>query len=101
MRTSAFLLSRIFIGLLKELIFEKMDFMRVCLKEPKKDADTEKPLIIKRNSTIEDVCNKLHKDFAKKFKFARVWGKSAKFSGQKLFLKHVLLDKDILEIHLR
>jgi len=89
------------IGLLKELIFEKMDFMRVCLKEPKKDADTEKPLIIKRNSTIEDVCNKLHKDFSKKFKFARVWGKSAKFSGQKLFLKHVLLDKDILEIHLR
>src|SRR3989344_6057896 len=86
---------------LKELIFEKMDFMRVCLKEPKKDADTEKPLIIKRNSTVGDVCDKLHKDFSKKFKFARVWGKSAKFPGQRLFLKHVLLDKDILEIHLR
>lgn len=86
---------------LKELIFEKMDFMRVCMKEPKKDADTEKPLIIKRNSTIEDVCDKLHKDFAKKFKFAKVWGKSAKFPGQRLFLKHVLQDKDILEIHLR
>jgi len=89
------------IELLKELIFEKMDFMRVCLKEPKKDADTEKPLIIKRNSTVGDVCDKLHKDFSKKFKFARVWGKSAKFPGQRLFLKHVLLDKDILEIHLR
>lgn len=86
---------------LKELIFEKMDFMRVCLKEPKKDADTEKPLIIKCNSTIGDVCNKLHKDFVKKFKFARVWGKSAKFPGQRLMTNHVLQDKDILEIHLR
>ena len=78
-----------------------MDFMRVCMKEPKKDADTENPLIIKRGSTIEDVCNKLHKDFAKKFKFARVWGKSARHAAQKLGLTHVLQDKDILEIHLR
>ena len=86
---------------LKELIFEKMDFMRVCLKEPKKDADTENPLIIKRGSTIEDVCNKLHKDFMKKFKFARVWGKSARHAAQKLGLTHTLEDKDVLEIHLR
>ncbi|MEK6939856.1 MAG: GTP-binding protein [Nanoarchaeota archaeon] len=86
---------------LKELIFEKMDFMRVCMKEPKKDADTEKPLIIKRGSTIGDVCNKLHKDFVKKFKFARVWGKSARHPAQKLGLDHTLQDKDILEIHLR
>ena len=86
---------------LKELIFEKMDFMRVCMKEPKKDADTEKPLIIKRGSTIGDVCNKLHKDFVKKFKFARVWGKSARHPAQKLGLDHTLQDKDVLEIHLR
>lgn len=89
------------IEMLKELIFEKMDFMRVCMKEPKKEADTKNPLIIKRNSTIGDVCNKLHKDFVKKFKFARVWGKSAKFPGQRLMTSHILLDKDILEIHLR
>ncbi|HLD39547.1 MAG TPA: GTP-binding protein [Candidatus Nanoarchaeia archaeon] len=89
------------IELLKEQIFEKMDFMRICMKEPKKDADTKAPLIIKRNSTVGDVCNKLHKDFVKKFKFARVWGSSAKFPGQRLMTNHVLRDKDILEIHLR
>ncbi len=89
------------IEMLKELIFEKMDFMRVCMKEPKKEADTKNPLIIKRNSTIGDVCNKLHKDFVKKFKFARVWGKSAKFPGQRLMTNHILMDRDILEIHLR
>src|SRR3989344_5520013 len=85
---------------LKELIFQKLDFMRVYLKEPRKEADLKEPLIMKRNSTIETVCNKLHKDFSKKFKFARVWGASTRFPGQKLMLGHVLRDRDILEIHL-
>jgi len=89
------------IELLKELIFEKMDFMRVYLKEPKKEADLNEPLIVKRDSTVGDICNKLHKDFVKKFKFARIWGKSSKFPGQRLFLKHVLQDQDVLELHVR
>jgi len=87
--------------ILKELIFRKLDFIRIYMKEPRKDADLNEPLIIKKESKIKDVCDKLHKDFSKKFKFARVWGSSTKFPGQKLMLNHVLKDKDILEIHLR
>ncbi len=86
---------------LKELIFQRLDFMRIHLKEPRKEADMVKPLIIARNSTIRDVCIKLHRDFVEKFKFARVWGSSAKFPAQKVMLAHVLQDKDVLEIHLR
>ena len=86
---------------LKEVIFRKLDFMRVFLKEPRKEADMKVPLIITRNSTIKGVCDKLHKDFASKFKFARVWGSSAKFPGQRLMTNHTLQDKDIVEIHLR
>ncbi|MFC2134877.1 OBG GTPase family GTP-binding protein [Bacteroidota bacterium] len=86
---------------LKELIFKKLDLMRVFLKEPGKAADTEIPLIVFRNYSIKDVCNKLHKDFVDKFRFARVWGPSAKFDGQKMLkTNHVLKDGDILEIHL-
>lgn len=86
---------------LKELIFQKLDFIRLFLKEPRKEADMKEPLIVPRNSSIRDVCSKLHKDFVSKFKFARVWGPSAKHSAQKVMLKHVLKDQDILEIHLR
>ncbi|PIN75415.1 GTP-binding protein [Candidatus Woesearchaeota archaeon CG10_big_fil_rev_8_21_14_0_10_36_11] len=89
------------IELLKEIIFQKLDFIRIYMKEPRKDADMNEPMIIFRNATIKDVCDKTHKDFAKKFKFARVWGPSAKFSGQKQMLKHILRDGDVLEIHLR
>ncbi len=86
---------------LKELIFRKLNFMRIYLKEPRKEADLAEPLIITRDASIRDVCLKLHRDFADKFKFARVWGSSTKFPGQKLTLKHVLKDQDILEIHLK
>jgi len=92
---------KIYIEQLKELIFEKLDLIRLYLKEPGKDADMKKPLIIRRNSKVSDVCSKLHKDFVAKFKFCRVWGKSSKFPGQKFMIDHKLMDKDILEIHLR
>lgn len=86
---------------LRELIFKKLNLIRLYLKEPGKEPDLEIPLIIHNGYTIKDVCKKLHKDFVDKFKFARVWGKSAKFDGQKLMMNHTLKDKDILELHLR
>ena len=86
---------------LRELIFSKLDLIRIYLKEPTKAADLDEPLIVFRNFSVGDVCKKLHKDFVSKFKFARVWGKSAKFEGQKVMLKHHLKEGDILEINLR
>ncbi|HIJ11119.1 TPA: GTP-binding protein [Candidatus Woesearchaeota archaeon] len=89
------------IGKLRDIIFDKLDFMRIYMKEPKKEADMEEPLIITRGSTIRDVCRKTHKDFVDKFKFARVTGPSAKFKAQRLMLHHRLKDGDILELHIR
>lgn len=86
---------------LKDLIFNKLDFIRIYCKEVGKPADMGVPLIMRKGSTVETMCHKLHKDFVKKFKFSRVWGKSAKFPGQRLMLHHVLEDKDIVEIHIR
>ena len=86
---------------IKELIFKKLDFIRVYCKEVGKKADMGVPLIMRKGSTLRDVCIKLHKDFVSKFRFARVWGKSARFEGMILRkLEHVLQDNDIAEIHL-
>ncbi|MFC1753957.1 OBG GTPase family GTP-binding protein [Thermoproteota archaeon] len=85
---------------LKEAIFQKLNFMRLYCKETGKKADLDVPLIMKKGITIEGMCRKLHKDFVAKFKFARVWGKSAKFPGQKFMLGHKLVDGDIVEIHI-
>jgi ribosome-interacting GTPase 1 len=85
---------------LKEVIFNGLEFMRVYCKDPGKPPDMDVPVIIRRGSTISDFANQLHRDFSSKFRFARVWGDSAKFPGQKQSLKHVLVDKDIVELHI-
>ncbi len=93
---------RINIDKLREAIFQRMQCMPVYCKEVGKKADLEAPLIMTRGSTLQDMCDKLHKDFSSKFRFARIWGKSVRFSGQKVMnLKHVLHEGDIIEIHVR
>ncbi|HLP79449.1 MAG TPA: GTP-binding protein [Acidobacteriota bacterium] len=87
---------------LRDLLYDKMEFIRVYLKEVGKQADMKEPLIMRKGQTVGDVCNKLHKDFYKNFKFARIWGTSVKFPGQKLLkLEHQLADQDVLELHLK
>lgn len=87
---------------LREKIYQKLDLIRVYLKEVGKKPDMDVPLIIFRNCKIRDICEKLHKDFVTNFRFARIWGKSAKFDGQ-IFHKmdKILQDGDILELHIR
>ena len=86
---------------LKDGLYDKMGFIRVFLKEVNKQADMDEPLIMFKGSSIKDVCSKLHKDFITKFRYARLWGPSAKFDGQ-IFRKldKVLGDKDVLELHM-
>lgn len=87
---------------LKEKIFNRLGFIRIFLKEVNKKPDLEEPLIMFRGCAVKDVCLKLHRDFMTKFKFARVWGKSAKFDGQIFHsADKPLEDEDILEIHLK
>jgi len=87
---------------LKKLIFDRLHFIRAYCKEPGQKADLGIPLIMRKGNTIGDMCQKLHKDFVEKFKFARVWGKSAKFDGQKILkLTHEIKDKDTIELHMK
>ncbi|HLB70654.1 MAG TPA: GTP-binding protein [Candidatus Methanoperedens sp.] len=86
---------------LKELIYQKLGFIRVFLKPQGKDADMDEPLIVRYSSTIGDICDRLHRDFRKRFRYAQVWGDSAKHRGQHVGLEHMLYDNDILTIILR
>ncbi len=87
---------------LKKAIYDKMGFIRIFLKEANKKPDMEEPLIMFSGCTIKDVCLKLHRNFVDNFKFARVWGKSAKFEGQAFRrLDKELADGDIVELHVR
>lgn len=83
---------------LREEIFNRLGLIRIYMKPQGQKADYTEPLIIKEGSTVGDVCRKLHRDFVRKFRHARVWGSSVKFDGQKVGIDHVLNDEDVLRI---
>ncbi|HJT10786.1 MAG TPA: GTP-binding protein [Candidatus Nitrosotalea sp.] len=86
------------VNALKDAIYEKLDFIRVYMRPKGGETDYKEPLIIRRNSTILDVCNKLHRDLKKDFRYGLVWGKSVKFGGQRVGINHTLEDEDVLTI---
>jgi ribosome-interacting GTPase 1 len=83
---------------LKEEIFRKLDFIHVFLKPQGQDADMKEPMVIMNGSTIGDLCDRIHRTFRRNFRYATVWGESAKFPGQTVGADHVLMNGDIVTI---
>ena len=83
---------------LKDEIFDRLELIRLYLKPQGKKADLEEPMIIRKGSTVGEVAARLHRDFIRNFRHAKVWGTSVKFPAQKVGLDHVLNDKDVLRL---
>jgi len=83
---------------LRDEIYDRLGFINVYLKPQGEQADLEEPLIMREGCTVGDVCDRLHKDFRRKFRYARVWGDSAKHAGQRVGLDHLLSDGDVLTV---
>jgi len=83
---------------LRKKIYKTLEFIRVYMKPQGKEADYDEPLVLRKGSTIADVCDSIHRDFQKKFKHANIWGRSAKFPGQRVGLGHALMDKDVVTV---
>ena len=86
---------------LTEEIYGTLRFMRVYLKPQGKEADLIEPLIVRDGASVGMVCDSIHRDFRRKFRYANVWGPSAVFPGQKVGLDHALRDGDVLMIVVR
>jgi hypothetical protein len=84
---------------LKKQIFLMLDVIRVYTKTPGGKPDMTDPIILERDSTLEMAATSIHKSFAQRMKYARVWG-SGKFDGVMVKRDHVLQDGDIIELHL-
>ncbi len=84
---------------LKEKLSKSFEKIRVYTKEIGKNFKQakEKPIILNPKSTVKTAAEKISKDFAKKIIQTKIWGPSSKFSGQKVGLKHILKDLDIIE----
>lgn len=87
------------LDILPSEIFSILGIIRVYTRSPGREIDNE-AMPMKIDSTALDAAKKVHKNLYKNFKFARVWGDSAKFDGQRVGPEHVLRDGDIIEIHI-
>lgn len=84
---------------LLESIWEYQDLIRIYTKPKGQVPDYDAPVILTRKTcTVRDFCLKIHKSLLHDFKFAQVWGRSVKFSPQKVGLDHQLMDEDIVQI---
>ncbi|OGS42105.1 MAG: GTP-binding protein [Euryarchaeota archaeon RBG_16_62_10] len=86
---------------LRDEIFDALRFIRIYMKPQGKEADLVEPLVIKDGSDIGMVCDAIHRDFRRNFRYALIWGKSARFPGQVVGLDHRVMDQDIVTIIVR
>ncbi|XBI99756.1 hypothetical protein VPH35_019790 [Triticum aestivum] len=85
-------------GLL-EMVWEYLDLCRLYTKPKGLNPDYEDPVILSsKRKTVEDFCNQIHKDMAKQFKYALVWGSSVKHKPQRVGKEHELEDEDVVQI---
>lgn len=83
---------------LKEKIFKSFPIIRVYTKhQGKKSKNEDKPVVLHLNSSLEDVAEKILHGYSKKVKYAKITGPSAKFKNQRVGLKHIVQDKDVVE----
>jgi ribosome-interacting GTPase 1 len=84
---------------IREKIYILLDVIRVYSKIPGKKVDHNDPYVFKKGSSLMDMAKAVHKDFAQKLKYARIWGAN-KYQGQKVQRSYTLEDEDIIELHL-
>jgi ribosome-interacting GTPase 1 len=80
-------------------VFQALSIVRVYTKEPGKKPDMEQPYVLRQGSTVLNLAETIHRDFASQLKYVRIWG-SVKYDGQNIQKDHVLQDGDIIELHL-
>ncbi len=80
-------------------VYLLLGIIRVYTKAPGKEADRAEPVIMKKGSTVEEVALSVHKDFANKLRYARIWG-SGKFEGQMVKKDYQVSEGDVIELHI-
>ncbi len=84
---------------LRRRIFDLLHVIRAYSKPPGKKVDHDDPHVLKRGATVLNIARSVHKDFAEKLAYARLW-REGKFSGQMVTRDEVLEDQDVVELHL-
>ncbi|KAE8329883.1 P-loop containing nucleoside triphosphate hydrolase protein [Aspergillus sergii] len=81
-----------------ERIWKELRLIRIYTKRKGEEPDFSEALIVRSNSSIEDVCDNVHRTLKESFKYALVWGASARHIPQRVGLSHIVADEDVVSI---
>ncbi len=81
-------------------LYDALGIVRFYSKPPGKPADFSKPYVVRRGDTVVDAARAVHKDFAERMKFTRLYHRDEEQSGLKVERTHVVEDEDIFEFHI-
>ena len=88
------------LGILGKALFESMGIIRVYTREIGGDI-AKNPIIVGEGAKVQDIAKIVHSHLFKNFKYAKVFGRSVKYNGERVGLDHTLADKDIVEIRIK
>jgi len=88
------------LDLFRRAVFELLRIVRVYTKAPGKKADLSSPFVLPAGKTVQDAARLVHKDFAERLKFARLFRLGGDRDGLMVERTHLVEDEDILEFHL-
>lgn len=79
--------------------WKELRLIRIYTKRKGIEPDFSEALIVRSNSTVEDVCDRIHRTLKDTFKYALVWGASARHIPQRVGLGHLVCDEDVIHIN--
>ena len=85
---------------LRRAVFGLLRVIRVYSKVPGKKAEKNSPFTLRKGITVLEMARAVHKDFAEKLAYARVWSRGGAIDGLRVTRDHILADEDIIELHL-
>jgi len=89
------------IDILLEKMWDQLGLVRVYTKRTGTMPDFNDPLILttgRDGLTVKSALMQIHRDFVLEFSHAQVWGRSVKFSPQRVGMHHQLMDEDVMAI---
>lgn len=81
-----------------EQMWEHLALMRVFTKKRGHKPDFDDPLIVRSGCTVKHICHSIHRTLVDEFKYALVWGRSVKYSPQRVGLQHHLSTDDVIQV---
>jgi ribosome-interacting GTPase 1 len=79
------------------LLFQHLGVVRVYTKVPGRTPDLTRPFTVRRDQTVHDVAELVHKELADGLRYARLWRDG--IEGRQIGRDYAVEDGDVLELH--